>query len=85
MSIRTILEINHDCLHSLERMSADELRDLLYKVTNCNAELNASEHGYRAHNGVTVMASTHHSSKVDLSVNGRVVYRNYVTGDLNNG
>lgn len=78
MSIRTIIEINHDYLRDLEAMPAEDLKNLLREATFCNEHLNASKHGYRPHQGVTVLSCAHHSVDVDVRQEGWIVYQNYV-------
>ncbi len=74
MSIRTIIEINHDQIHSLARMSHDELKDLLFrKAVNCNEHLHDKK-GCRHQSGITTLAQRHHSTSVELRIDGFLSY-----------
>ena len=59
MSIRTIIEINHDYWHDLEK-NPDAMRELL-------AYLNDRQFR-ECPRGITVLRSRHHSEKITLDI-----------------
>ena len=75
MSTRTILEINHDQLSSLEGLPHDELLALLRKATSCNSELNDSKgYGVKHSHGLTTLATRHHSSRLRVVVQMNTIF-----------
>lgn len=62
MSIRTIIEINHD---HIARMTADDWKDIKAYVL---ASYTGSQHHYREVNGIRVLGSRHHSETLKLEV-----------------
>ena len=77
MSSRTIIEINHDFLHDLERLSHDELKQIIRNATDCNRSLNNSN-GYGVGHGcgVTTLATRHHTNRLEVRVQDRCMYDN---------
>lgn len=61
MSIRTIIEINHDYWQDL-RDNPDSMKDLLNALTDKREEF------YRLPRGVRILGQRHHSEKLTLTV-----------------
>lgn len=70
MSIRTLIEINHDLLHRLQE-SPEIFAEILGRLgtSRYNAELNEANDGGRAldiWNGVRIVHQYHHSTRVTV-------------------
>lgn len=77
MSIRTIIEINHDRLHELEDMTIGQVMQAIDKAQRNRSNM-ATLHGLNCNNGVTRLTSHHHSTDVAITLNGFVTYSNRV-------
>ena len=75
MSIRSIIEINHDYLQDLESLSHQELISVIRNATDCNGHLNnANGYGVQHGAGVTTLATRHHSSRLRVIVQLNTLY-----------
>lgn len=66
MSIRSIMEFNHDMSHEIERNPQAFLTILGQYLASANFRNSVELQRF----GITVMASHHHSADVELKVNG---------------
>lgn len=69
MSIRTVIEINHDRLDDIEQLSHPELLKLIRSATNCNSQLNeGTGYGVDHGNGFKTLTSRHHTDRLRVIV-----------------